>query len=50
MIGYGLAFVIGFCVAIVCRGLSDRSVLPWTPALYAWGVVFVGLNWVASLG
>ncbi|KKM09627.1 hypothetical protein LCGC14_1722770 [marine sediment metagenome] len=49
MIGYGLAFVIGWILAGVGRVSMRKGVWPWSPGLILWGLVFMGLNWIASL-
>jgi len=50
MMGYGLAFVIGFFFGVLGRSVARKSVLPWSPALIAWGLTFMVLDWLASLG
>lgn len=49
MIGYGLAFVIGYVFFLVFRVTNMREVYPWSIGSLAWGCVFMGLNWIAGL-
>ncbi len=53
MIGYGHAFVIGYCFFLVARLVTYRggqsSFYPWSLGGPMWGAVFMGLNWVAGL-
>lgn len=48
MIGYGLAFVIGWFLGFIGRVCRKEAVLPWSAAPIAWGLVFMSLNWIAG--
>lgn len=50
MIGYGLAFVIGYVFALIVVVCRKDEVYPWMWGLFFWGLVFMGLNWIAGLG
>lgn len=49
MIGYGAAFVIGWLFFTVCRAYNSKDAYPWSLGGPIWGLVFMGLNWVATL-
>lgn len=49
MIGYGLAFVVGYLVAFTARVCNGRDAYPWSIPLIAWGFTFMGLNYLAGL-
>ncbi len=49
MIGYGLAFVIGWLFILVHTGVKNEQFYPWDLKAIAWGLIFMGLNWIASL-
>ena len=51
MIGYGQAFVIGW-LFFMFAGLfyNKRTAKPWSYKPIIWGVTFVVLNWISSLG
>ena len=49
MIGYGLAFVIGYGFAVALCILKSKEAGPWSAVLWVWGLAFVALNYIATL-
>jgi len=50
MIGYGLAFVIGWVLCLCGTIINTDPLRPWNLDLLVWGLAFAVLNWVATLG
>ncbi len=50
MMSPGQAFVAGYLVCLFARAVRNKPTYPWSPGLWTWGVVFMGLNWLGGLG